>query len=81
MKNIYCRFREGNLEDARSCQDRIRSFRNCFRYGNPNTVVKTAVALLGHAVGKCRKPFDYLPEEGIGAIRQVLLENEKLGMR
>lgn len=81
MKNIYCRFMEGNLEEARSCQDRIRSFRNCFRYGNPNTVVKTAVRLLGYEVGKCRKPFDYLPEEGIQAISRVLEENERAGMR
>ncbi len=81
MKDIYEHFMAGRLEEARHCQDKIRSFRRCFCYGNPNTVVKTAVALLGHAVGKCRKPFDYLPEEGIGAIRQVLLENEKLGMR
>ena len=64
MKDIYEHFMAGRLEEARHCQDKIRSFRRCFCYGNPNTVVKTAVALLGHAVGKCRKPFDYLPEEG-----------------
>ena len=80
MKDIYEYFAEGRLEEARHCQDRIRSFRKCFRYGNPNTVVKTAVALLGYEVGRCRKPFDHLPEEGIQALRQVLAENDRLGM-
>ena len=51
-----------------------------FKYGNPNTVVKTAVALLGYDVGKCRAPFNQLPEEGVAALRQVLRENAEKGM-
>ena len=51
-----------------------------FKYGNPNTVVKTAVALLGYDVGKCRAPFNQLPEEGVAALRQVLRENAGKGM-
>lgn len=81
MKNIYEYFMASKLDEARKCQDAIRSFRNCFKYGNPNTVVKTAVGLLGHPVGKCRRPFDFLPQEGIEAIAEVLRENERKGMR
>ncbi len=81
LRNIYGYFVEGRLEEARRCQDAIRSLRGCMKYGNSQTVVKTAVRLMGYPVGACRKPFDYLPEEGIRAISKVLEENERLGMR
>ena len=58
----------------------IASFRAVFRYGNPNTVVKTAVAELGYPVGKCRAPFNWLPDEGIAELRAVLAENKQKGM-
>ncbi len=80
MAAIYDRFVAGDLEGAREAQDAIRSFRNCFKYGNPNTIVKTAVNLLGYPVGKCRAPFNQVPEEGIEAIRKVLEENRAKGM-
>ena len=51
-----------------------------FKYGNPNTIIKTAVALQGHNVGKCRAPFNYVPEEGLEAIKKVLAENEAKGL-
>ena len=51
-----------------------------FKYGNPNTIIKTAVALQGHPVGKCRAPFNYVPEEGMEAIKKVLAENAAKGM-
>ena len=81
MTAIYERFVKGDLEGARKAQDSIRSFRDCFKYGNPNTIVKTAVAMLGYPVGKCRAPFDQIPPKGIEAIRQVLKENQELGMK
>ncbi len=80
MASIYDLFAAGDLEKARQAQDSIRSFRGCFRYGNPNTIVKTAVALLGYPVGKCRAPFNQVPKEGIEAIQQVLAENLEKGM-
>ncbi len=80
MSSIYDRFVAGDLEGARQAQDAIRSFRNCFKYGNPNTIVKTAVALLGYPVGKCRAPFNQVAEEGIEALKKVLAENKAAGM-
>lgn len=81
MVQIYQCFMEGNIEKAKAFQDSIRSFRDCFKYGNPNTVVKTAVALLGYPVGRCRKPFDQVSAEGIKVLTHVLDENKKKGMR
>lgn len=81
MASIYDTFVAGDLEKAREIQDSIRSFRNCFKFGNPNTIVKTAVGLLGYNVGKCRKPFCQVPEAGIEAIKVVLAENAAKGMK
>lgn len=80
MVAIYERFLVEDIEGARRAQDAIRPFRNCFRFGNPNTIVKTAVALQGYPVGRCRKPFDCLPKEGIAAIRQVLHDLDEQGV-
>lgn len=80
MASIYNYFEAGDLENARKAQDSIRSFRGCFKYGNPNTIVKTAVNLLGFPVGKCRAPFNQVPDEGIEALKKVLAENREKGM-
>ena len=55
-------------------------FRAVFKYGNPNTVVKKAVAMLGYPVGDCRRPFNYLCDEGVEALAKVLKENADKGM-
>ncbi len=71
LASIYDTFVAGDLEKAREIQDSIRSFRDCFKFGNPNTIVKTAVSFLGFPVGKCRKPFCQVPEAGVEAIKKV----------
>lgn len=80
MVSIYEEFMAGNVDAARAAQDSIRSFRGCFEYGNPNTIVKTAVGLLGYPVGKCRAPFNQVSEAGLAALKQVLAENKEKGM-
>lgn len=81
MSSIYELFMEGKIEEAKKANESIASFRACFKYGNPNTIVKTAVALMGYPVGKCRAPFNQVPEEGIEAIKKVLKENAEKGMQ
>lgn len=80
MVGIYENFKKGDLEAAQKCQDAVAPLRACFKYGNPNTVVKTAVNLLGYPVGKCRAPFNYLPEEGIEELKKTLAEDKAKGM-
>lgn len=72
MVAIYRRFMEGDMTGAREAQDAIRPFRDCFCFGNPNTIVKAAVAMLGYPVGKCRAPFNRLSSEGEAAVRKAL---------
>lgn len=81
MASIYNLFVEGKIEEAKAMNESIQSFRACFKYGNPNTIVKTATRLLGYDVGPCRAPFNQVPEEGIKEIKRVLAENEAKGMR
>ncbi len=80
MASIYDLFMEGKIEEAKAANASIQSFRACFKYGNPNTIVKTATRLLGYNVGPCRAPFNQVPEEGIEALKKVLKENAEKGM-
>lgn len=80
MASIYDLFMEGKIEEAKAANASIQSFRACFKYGNPNTIVKTATRLLGYNVGPCRAPFNQVPAEGIAAIEKVLEENKAKGM-
>lgn len=72
MVAIYEQWKRGNITEARKAQDAIRPFRNCFRFGNPNTIVKAATAILGYPVGKCRAPFNGLSEEAMAAVKDAL---------
>ena len=72
MVSIYEKFAAGDLEGARRAQDSIRPFRDIFKFGNPNTIVKTAVKELGYPVGLCRAPFNSLSPAGLDALRKAL---------
>lgn len=80
MVSIYENYVAGDIEGAEQAQESIATFRACFQYGNPNTIVKTAAALLGYPVGKCRAPFNQVPPEGVEALKKVLEENKAKGM-
>ena len=80
IANIYNCFIAGDLEGAQRAQDAVAVLQQTFKYGNPNTIIKTAVALQGRNVGKCRAPFNYVPEEGLEAIKKVLADVAAKGM-
>jgi len=80
LSSIYELFKAGKLDEAKKAQDSIASFRAVFKFGNPNTIVKKAVSLLGYPVGDCRRPFNYLCEEGLEELKRVLKENAEKGM-
>lgn len=72
MVEIYEAFAKGDLERAKKVQDSIRTLRACFKYGNPNTIIKIATGLLGYPVGDCRKPFCKLSAEGMEQLKKAL---------
>ena len=77
---IYDSFVAGDIARAEECQQRISTLQRVFKFGNPNTIIKKAVNLLGYPVGDCRKPFNYLCDEGIEELKAVLKENAEKGL-
>ena len=70
----------GDIAQAEKLQDAVATLQRVFRFGNPNTVIKKAVAMLGYPVGDCRRPFNYLCDEGLAELKAVLKENEEKGL-
>lgn len=72
MVDIYRGYIENDLEKAKSAQSSIAPLRECFKYGNPNSIVKCATNLIGQNVGKCREPFGILDKKTEEKIKNVL---------
>ena len=80
LASIYNCFAAGDVDKAQEYQDAVATLQRVFKFGNPNTVIKKAVNLLGYPVGDCRKPFNYLCDEGVAELKAVLKENEEKGL-
>ena len=71
MVSIYELWSQGKIEEANEAQKKIRPFRNVMQMGNPNSVVKRAVNLLGHPVGPGREPSNCNKPEIDAALLKV----------
>ncbi len=80
LASIYDLFKEGRIGEAIAVNESLSDFRALFRLGNPNTIVKKAVQLLGYDVGECRAPFNLLDENAVSAIAACLAEDGKRGL-
>ena len=78
VASIYDYFVAGDLAKAEAAQNEIAKIQRVFKFGNPNTIIKKAVNLLGYPVGDCRRPFNYLCEEGVEELKAVLKETADL---
>lgn len=56
LVSIYKLWEKGDIEAANRLQASIRPLRDVMRLGNPNSVVKRAMNLLGYPVGPAREP-------------------------
>lgn len=72
MVSIYKYWKEGDFEAAKAAQDSIRPIRDCFKFGNPNSIVKKAAQLIGQPVGPCRKPFGLISEQAEVEIKKTI---------
>jgi 4-hydroxy-tetrahydrodipicolinate synthase len=54
--SIYTFWEQGNIAEANRRQISIRPLRDIMKLGNPNSVVKRAMNLLGYPVGPAREP-------------------------
>ncbi len=66
VAKIYDCFKAGDLEGAQAAQDAIAILQQTFKYGNPNTIVKTAVALQGHPCGQVPRTLQLCAGRGHG---------------
>ncbi len=80
IASIYDHFVAGELEEAEKAQEAVATLQRVFKYGNPNTIIKKGTALLGYPVGDCRKPFNYLCDEGMEELKKVLAEAKEAGL-
>ncbi len=53
---IYKAWKAGKIGEANQQQGRLRPLRDVMKLGNPNSVIKRAMNLLGHPVGPAREP-------------------------
>jgi 4-hydroxy-tetrahydrodipicolinate synthase len=53
---IYRLWQAGNIEEANKQQMKLRPLRDVMKLGNPNSVIKRAMNLLGYPVGPAREP-------------------------
>ena len=66
VASIYDHFVAGDLDKAREAQEAVAKIQPVFKFGNPNTIIKKAVSMLGYPVG-------------LEALKQVLEETKELG--
>ncbi len=72
MARIYDSWKKGDLQDATTAQELVNPIRSTFKLGNPNSVVKRTLELLGHPVGPARSPVNISSAEIDEAIRKAL---------
>lgn len=72
MVSIYQNYLKGDFEAAKKAQNSITQIRDCFKYGNPNSIVKCATNLIGQPVGPCRKPFGMISDDAVKAIQTTI---------
>lgn len=72
MVSIYQNYVKGDMGAAKAAQSSIAPIRDCFKYGNPNSIVKCATNLIGQPVGPCRAPFGMVSEDAKKAIMDTI---------
>ncbi|MDK2877402.1 MAG: 4-hydroxy-tetrahydrodipicolinate synthase [Thermoanaerobacteraceae bacterium] len=56
LVEIYRLWQKGEIKKANELQKKLRPFRDVMKMGNPNSVVKRAMKLMGYNVGPARRP-------------------------
>ena len=69
--DIYKLWQAGDIAGANEKQASIRPLRDIMQLGNPNSVVKRAMSLLGHPVGPVREPVSGKTSEIDAALREA----------
>ncbi|HWR42087.1 4-hydroxy-tetrahydrodipicolinate synthase [Sporomusa sp.] len=72
LVKIYELWQKGDIEGAKTVQGSLRPIRDTLKLGNPNSIVKRAMNLLGYQVGPARRPAAGVSEKADEAILKAL---------
>ncbi|HHW03060.1 MAG TPA: 4-hydroxy-tetrahydrodipicolinate synthase [Thermoanaerobacterales bacterium] len=72
LVEIYRLWQKGEIKKANELQKKLRPFRDVMKMGNPNSVVKRAMNLLGYNVGPARRPVSSLSPKIEEELERVL---------
>ncbi len=81
MVRIYESWQAGDIVDAERVQAMVNPIRATFKMGNPNSIVKRAVNLLGYAAGPAREPVNIDSPEIDAAIKEALRQTDAMWER
>ena len=70
--SIYTLWEQGNIAEANVQQMKIRPFRDALKMGNPNSIIKRAMNLLGYPVGPAREPVSCMNSQIDIALLKVI---------
>jgi 4-hydroxy-tetrahydrodipicolinate synthase len=69
--SIYKLWQTGRIEEANQQQAKLRPLRDVLKLGNPNSVIKRAMNLLGHPVGPAREPVGGMSQKVDDELRKA----------
>ena len=72
MVQVYELWKKGDFPGAKVVQDSVRPIRLALQFGNPNSVIKMAMNLLGYAVGPARRPVSGIDSASVEKIKAIL---------
>ena len=72
LVKIYELWKQGDIAGARAAQTSLRPIRDTLKLGNPNSVVKRAMNLLGYQVGPARRPASVFSNQADETILKAL---------
>jgi 4-hydroxy-tetrahydrodipicolinate synthase len=81
IASIYDLAKAGDIEGAQAAQAIIRPLRSLFPMGNPNTIVKRALNIIGFNVGPARRPFSDVPAELEKRMAEVIVDQHQNSLR
>ncbi len=72
--------KRAELEEAKAAQDSTQASELYSNTAILTQLLKKQLQCFGYPVGNCRRPFNYLCDEGVEALAKVLKENADKGI-
>ncbi len=70
--SIYEHWKNGDIEQARAAQEKLRSIHNASSMASTPAVFKKGMELLGHPVGPTRDPVEKISREVENKVKEIM---------